>query len=119
MTRGLCTVGVVEVAVEYRSDQLLPDPEPRPVEVTIISVDDHLVEPPDMFEGRLAARFSPYQPRVVEDAEGHQLWEFDGGLYTQGKELASQTDCGSNVLGQAPDRLVPLANWPVVVGEDA
>jgi hypothetical protein len=46
MTRGLCNVGVVEVAVENRSDQLLPDPEPRPVEVTIISVDDHLVEPP-------------------------------------------------------------------------
>jgi predicted TIM-barrel fold metal-dependent hydrolase len=83
MTRGLCNMGVVEVAVEKRSDQLLPDPEPRPVEVTIISVDDHLVEPPDMFEGRLPARFSPYQPRVVEDAEGHQLWEFDGGLYTQ------------------------------------
>jgi predicted TIM-barrel fold metal-dependent hydrolase len=76
-------VGVFEVTVESRSDQLLPDPEPRPVEFTIISVDDHLVEPPDMFEGRLPARFAPYQPRVVEDAEGHQLWEFDGELYTQ------------------------------------
>jgi predicted TIM-barrel fold metal-dependent hydrolase len=76
-------VGVVDVTVGSRSDQLLPDPEPRPVEVTIISVDDHLVEPPDMFEGRLPARFAPYQPRVVEDAEGHQLWEFDGGRYTQ------------------------------------
>ena len=71
------------MTVTSRSDQLLPDPEPRPVEFTIISVDDHLVEPPDMFEGRLPERFSPYQPRVVEDAEGHQLWEFDGGRYTQ------------------------------------
>jgi predicted TIM-barrel fold metal-dependent hydrolase len=71
------------VTVGSRSDQLLPDPEPRAVDVTIISVDDHLVEPPGMFEGRLPDRFAPYQPRVVEDAEGHQLWEFDGGRYTQ------------------------------------
>ena len=31
----------------------LPEPEPRTVLATIISVDDHLVEPPDLFEGRL------------------------------------------------------------------
>ena len=31
---------------------LLPDPDPAVVKYTIISVDDHLVEPPDMFEGR-------------------------------------------------------------------
>ncbi len=32
---------------------LLPDPEPREVKYTFISVDDHLDEPADMFEGRL------------------------------------------------------------------
>ena len=32
---------------------LLPDPDPVPVRYTLISVDDHLVEPPDMFDGRL------------------------------------------------------------------
>ena len=32
---------------------LLPDPEPRPIRVPIISVDDHLIEPPDLFEGRM------------------------------------------------------------------
>ena len=31
---------------------LLPDPEPRPVRYTLISVDDHLVEPPETFEGK-------------------------------------------------------------------
>ena len=34
---------------------LLPDPEPRPVRVPVISVDDHLIEPRDLFEGRLPA----------------------------------------------------------------
>jgi predicted TIM-barrel fold metal-dependent hydrolase len=74
---------------------LLPDPEPRPVRYTVISVDDHLVEPPDMFEGRLPARLQPLAPRIVEDEHGHQLWEFDGNRYTQ---------VGMNaVAGRRPD----------------
>jgi predicted TIM-barrel fold metal-dependent hydrolase len=65
------------------SDVLLPDPEPRPVKYTIISVDDHLVEPPDMFEGRLPAKYQALAPRIVETEQGHQVWEFDGQRYTQ------------------------------------
>jgi predicted TIM-barrel fold metal-dependent hydrolase len=61
----------------------LPEPEPREVRYTVISVDDHLVEPPDMFEGRLPARFADRAPRVVENAQGHQVWEFDGQQHFQ------------------------------------
>jgi len=60
----------------------LPEPEPREVRYTVISVDDHLVEPPDMFEGRLPSSLQPRAPRIVE-VDGKQIWEFDGGLYTQ------------------------------------
>ncbi len=62
---------------------LLPDPRPAPILHTLISVDDHLVEPPGMFEGRLARRFQPLAPRVVETAEGHEVWEFDGKIFFQ------------------------------------
>src|SRR5438445_7996504 len=61
----------------------LPEPEPRPVKYTIISVDDHLVEPPDMFEGRLPARLQPLAPHIVETKAGHQVWEFDGERFFQ------------------------------------
>ena len=71
------------MTIVTRRDTLLPDPEPRPVRYTVISVDDHLVEPPDMFEGRLPARFADRAPRIVENARGHQLWEFDGKRYSQ------------------------------------
>src|SRR6266568_1974728 len=64
-------------------DLFLPEPVPREVKYTIISVDDHLVEPPGMFQGRLPARFGPLAPRIVETPEGHQVWEFDGGRFTQ------------------------------------
>jgi hypothetical protein len=62
---------------------LLPDPEPREIKYTIISVDDHLVEPPEMFEGRLPKRFQELAPKIVETVEGHEVWEFDGQLYFQ------------------------------------
>ena len=69
--------------IATRPDTLLPDPDPRPVHYTVISVDDHLVEPPDMFEGRLPRRFAEQAPRIVENSKGHQLWEFDGTRYSQ------------------------------------
>ena len=69
--------------IATRPDTLLPDPDPRPVRYTVISVDDHLVEPPDMFEGRLPPGFADQAPRIVENSKGHQLWEFDGTRYSQ------------------------------------
>jgi predicted TIM-barrel fold metal-dependent hydrolase len=62
---------------------LLPDPDPRAIRYTIISVDDHLVEPPDMFEGRLPAALQQLAPKVVETEEGHEVWEFDGQIFMQ------------------------------------
>lgn len=65
-----------------RADILLPDPEPREVRYTIISVDDHLVEPPDMFDGRVLGRFAGQAPKVIE-VDGRQTWEFEGQQYPQ------------------------------------
>lgn len=61
----------------------LPDPLPRDVKYTVISVDDHVVEPPHTFEGRLPARLAPGAPRIVETEQGHQVWEFEGQRFTQ------------------------------------
>src|SRR3954454_10687853 len=60
------------------SDIFEPEPEPREVRYTLISVDDHLVEPPHMFEGRMPARYADLAPRVQEDEEGMEYWAFDG-----------------------------------------
>jgi predicted TIM-barrel fold metal-dependent hydrolase len=66
-----------------QGDWFLPEPDPRPVRYTVISVDDHLVEPPHMFEGRLPARLQDRAPRIVETEAGHQVWEFEGDVFTQ------------------------------------
>jgi len=60
---------------------LLPDPEPRQIRVPIISVDDHLIEPPDLFVGRVPANLADRAPRIVELDGGQQAWEYEGRLY--------------------------------------
>jgi predicted TIM-barrel fold metal-dependent hydrolase len=62
---------------------LLPDPDPREIRYTLFSTDDHLVEPPHMFEGRLPAKLQHEAPRVVETEEGHEVWQFDGKVFFQ------------------------------------
>ena len=61
----------------------LPEPEPVAVKYTVISVDDHLVEPPDMFEGRLPAKLQAEAPKIVVNDAGHEVWEFEGQTHYQ------------------------------------
>jgi predicted TIM-barrel fold metal-dependent hydrolase len=61
----------------------LPEPAAREVFCTVISVDDHVVEPPHTFDGRLPAHLQARAPHIVETPEGHQVWEFEGQRYTQ------------------------------------
>jgi predicted TIM-barrel fold metal-dependent hydrolase len=59
----------------------LPEPERRHRRYTVISVDDHIVEPPDLFEGRLPSGLASRAPKVVELDDRTQLWEFEGKRY--------------------------------------
>jgi predicted TIM-barrel fold metal-dependent hydrolase len=47
----------------------------------IVSVDDHLIEPPDLFEGRMPARLEDRAPRIVALEGGRQVWEYEGGIF--------------------------------------
>jgi predicted TIM-barrel fold metal-dependent hydrolase len=71
-------VGTALPTAERRKVVLLPDPEPRHRFRPIISVDDHIVEPPGMFEGRLPRKFEDRTPRVVEDEFGNEAWQLEG-----------------------------------------
>ena len=65
------------------TELFLPEPEARAQRYTVISVDDHVVEPAHTFEGRLPAALRDRAPRIVETPQGHQVWEFEGERYTQ------------------------------------
>jgi len=47
-------------------------------DLVLVSVDDHLVEPPGLFEGRLPARYRDDAPRVEQTADGSDVWVFNG-----------------------------------------
>jgi predicted TIM-barrel fold metal-dependent hydrolase len=49
-------------------------------DLILVSVDDHLVEPPALFEGRLPAGYSDRAPRVDRRADGSDVWVFNGSV---------------------------------------
>ncbi len=55
-----------------------PSPQRAERHYTVISVDDHIVEPPDTFEGRVPRKFADRAPRVVDTDDGGQTWMYDG-----------------------------------------
>lgn len=44
----------------------------------IISVDDHIIEPPDVWQSRLPAKHREAGPRIVGDEHGTQRWLYEG-----------------------------------------
>ena len=47
-------------------------------DLIMVSVDDHLVEPPHLFEGRLPAKLQDRAPSVKRLPDGSDVWEFNG-----------------------------------------
>ena len=47
-------------------------------DLVLVSVDDHVVEPPDMFARHVPATYRDRAPRVVRTATGDDVWEFEG-----------------------------------------
>ena len=42
-------------------------------DLILVSIDDHVVEPGTMFDGRLPARFRDRAPKLVRDAAGWRI----------------------------------------------
>ncbi len=53
---------------------LLPDPSPSTLFCPVISVDDHALEPPDLFVRRVPSRFRDAAPHVELDDAGVPYW---------------------------------------------
>lgn len=68
------------IADKPRTVTLLPDPEPAHRRFTIISADDHVVEPANTFEGRIPAKFADRAPRIVESDNGGEVWLYNDQL---------------------------------------
>ncbi|GAB3004974.1 amidohydrolase family protein [Mycobacterium bourgelatii] len=49
----------------------------------IISVDDHVIEHPRVWQDRLSAAHREQGPQIIETAAGHHVWRFEGQLFPQ------------------------------------
>lgn len=52
-------------------------------DVQLVSVDDHVIEHPDVWQDRLPSALRDRGPRVVADDAGHDVWLYDGKSYPQ------------------------------------
>ncbi len=47
-------------------------------DMVLVSVDDHVVEPPHLFEGRLAAKYVGLAPKFITRGDGTNAWLYEG-----------------------------------------
>jgi predicted TIM-barrel fold metal-dependent hydrolase len=47
-------------------------------DMIMISVDDHVVEPPDLFDNHIPERFRDSAPKVIRQSDGSDVWTFNG-----------------------------------------
>ena len=56
----------------------------------IISVDDHVVEPPDLWVERLPSKYKDKGPRVERD---RAIFNFEGGVFSYEKGVKDGEEC--------------------------
>ena len=47
-------------------------------DLILVSVDDHVVEPPNVFEDRLPAKYVDLAPQFITRADGTSAWSYEG-----------------------------------------
>ena len=47
-------------------------------DLVLVSVDDHVVEPPHLFDGRLPAKYADLAPKFVTRDDGTNAWVYEG-----------------------------------------
>ena len=50
----------------------------RTEDLILVSIDDHIVEPPDMFDGHVPVRWKDQAPRCIVAENGCETWSFQG-----------------------------------------
>lgn len=68
-------------------------------DMIMVSVDDHVVEPPDMWEGRVPKKYADQAPRIVVMEDGREAWSYLGNL---------STNTGLNAVAGRPLRTTAL-----------
>ena len=47
-------------------------------DMILVSIDDHMVEPPDMYKNHLPAKWLDQAPKIIRNEQGIDEWTFQG-----------------------------------------
>jgi predicted TIM-barrel fold metal-dependent hydrolase len=70
-------------------------------DLILVSVDDHVVEPPNMFDAHIPDKYRDRAPRVEKQPGGGDLWAFEGG-YAPNVGLNAVAGCPPEEYGLDP-----------------
>lgn len=76
-------------------------------DMIMVSVDDHAIEPPDMFLGRLPREYADQAPRVAKFANGDERWMVEGRAWA-GVGPAAVAGRKREELGDEPTRYAEI-----------
>ncbi len=72
-------------------------------DMILVSVDDHVIVPPDMFVAHIPEKYRDQAPRIMEDPNGSQYWSFEGNR-AQNMGLNAVAGCPPEEYGLNPLR---------------
>jgi predicted TIM-barrel fold metal-dependent hydrolase len=76
-------------------------------DMILISVDDHVIEPPGMFDNHIPAKYKDAAPRVEKQADGGDLWKFEDG-YAPNVGLNAVAGCPPDEYGLDPTEFAQM-----------
>ena len=76
-------------------------------DMILISVDDHVIEPPNMFDAHLPAKWKDQAPRIEKQPDGGDLWKFEDG-YATNVGLNAVAGCPPDEYGLDPTEFAQM-----------
>ena len=73
-------------------------------DMILVSIDDHMIEPPDMFEHHVPAKWADAVPRVVRNENGVDEWVFNGEKTSTPFGMAATVGWPREEWGSTPAR---------------
>ncbi len=71
-------------------------------DMILVSIDDHSIEPPDMYDRHVPARWRDQAPKIVRGREGYDMWVFQGQATSTHFGMAATVGWPSDEWGFEP-----------------
>ncbi len=76
-------------------------------DMILISVDDHVIEPPNMFDAHIPEKYRDRAPRIEKQVDGGDLWKFEDG-YAPNVGLNAVAGCPPDEYGLDPTEFAQM-----------